>query len=48
MVKTMGYQNKIPNITVSTVYLKQHPIDKSIVHISLKFIAHGLNHGLSK
>jgi hypothetical protein len=43
----MGYENKIPNKTVSTVYLKQDAIDKNIPTKSLRFIftAHGFNLG---
>ena len=33
----MGYENKIPNKTVSTVYLKQDAMDKSIPPISFYF-----------
>ncbi len=33
----MGYENKIPNKTVSTVYLNHHEMDKSIPPISFYF-----------
>jgi hypothetical protein len=42
----VGYENEISNKTVSTVFMENIPMDKSIGYKSLHFIPHGFNRGL--